>query len=285
MQTDRQLSRTRALCVAAMLASVLFGSGRTVAQSLELTRTGARKTLVVKAIDRTKGAVVNINSERASGFVDGGSSKVQGTGVIIDPRGWIVTNQHVIDGGTSLKCRLEGGTSYKAEVIASDAALDLALIKISPREFLPIMQLGTATDLMLGETVIAIGNAHGYEHSVSVGVVSALNRDVELSSDMRYKALIQTDAALNPGNSGGPLINVHGELIGINVAVRYGAQNIGFAIPMEPIIGWVEKSLRRAGRRTPDSRCRIASRRAATAWFVGSRWTTSKAAVRRARPA
>jgi serine protease Do len=98
------------------------------------------------------------------------------------------------------------------------------------------MPLGTANDLMVGETVIAIGNAFGYDHTVSVGIVSALHRDVTLNKEISYKDLIQTDAPINPGNSGGPLLNIRGELIGINVAIRAGAQGIGFAIPVDAMM-------------------------------------------------
>ena len=205
--------------------------------------------MVVKAIERTKGAVVNIYSER----VGSSSRPVQGmgTGIVIDSRGWIVTNHHVIEEVASLKCHLEKGTAHIAKVVAKDAALDLAIIKIDVAETLPMMPLGTATDLMLGETVIAVGNAHGYEHTVSVGVISALKRDIGFGLHMSYKALIQTDAALNPGNSGGPLINVHGEMIGINVAVRDRAQNIGFAIPVEQVIR-SSKDMLRSKRKTFD---------------------------------
>ncbi len=101
---------------------------------------------------------------------------------------------------------------------------------------LPTPVLGTATDLNLGESVIAIGNAFGYEHTVTLGVVSALKRDVTLNREVSYKSLIQTDASINPGNSGGPLFNIHGELIGINVAIRAGAQGIGFTIPVDNAI-------------------------------------------------
>ena len=97
------------------------------------------------------------------------------------------------------------------------------------------MQIGTSSDLMVGETVITIGNAFGYENTVSVGIISALHRDVTLSDEQVYRNLIQTDACINPGNSGGPLINVNGELIGINVAVRAGAQGIGFALPIDEV--------------------------------------------------
>src|SRR5438105_6032770 len=96
----------------------------------------------------------------------------------------------------------------------------------------PTMPLGTSSDLMVGETVIAIGNAYGYEHTVTVGVISALKRDVTLNKEISYKQLIQTDAAIKPGNAGGPLLNVNGELIGVNVAVRSEAQGVGLAMSL-----------------------------------------------------
>jgi serine protease Do len=95
------------------------------------------------------------------------------------------------------------------------------------------MPLGTSSDLMLGETVIAVGNAYGYEHTVTSGIISALSRDVEVNEEQSYENLIQTDASINPGNSGGPLLNLDGEVVGINVAIRAGAQRIGFAIPID----------------------------------------------------
>ena len=113
--------------------------------------------------------------------------------------------------------------------------MDLAVIKVDPDHSLAAIKIGTSSDLMVGETVITIGNAYGYENTVSVGIISALHRDVTLSDEQVYRNLIQTDACINPGNSGGPLINVDGELIGINVAVRAGAQGIGFALPIDEV--------------------------------------------------
>jgi serine protease Do len=216
-----------------------------------LTRTGARRTNVVNAVERVKDAVVNIHSERTvpgSDFYSpsGSANRVNGmgTGIIIDSRGYIVTNQHVVEDVNLLRIRLADGTSQSAVVVARHPEMDLALLKIEPSQPLPTMPIGTATDLMVGETVIAIGNAYGYEHTVSVGVVSALKRDVTLNKDMAYKSLIQTDASINPGNSGGPLINVYGELVGINVAIRAGAQGIGFAIPADHMIRSVTEMLK-----------------------------------------
>ena len=113
-----------------------------------------------------------------------------------------------------------------------------------PATPLPVMPIGTASDLMVGETVIAVGNAYGYEHTVTMGIVSAVKRDVTLNKDIAYKALIQTDASINPGNSGGPLLNINGELVGVNVAIRAGAQGIGFAIPVDSMMRVVADMLR-----------------------------------------
>src|SRR5439155_15202791 len=135
-----------------------------------------------------------------------------------------------------LRIKLADGTAAHATVVARSPETDLALLKIDVGRLLPTMPLGTANDLMVGETVVAIGNAYGYEHTVSVGVVSAVKRDVTLNKELSYKQLIQTDASINPGNSGGPLLNVNGELVGVNVAIRAGAQGIGFAIPVETMM-------------------------------------------------
>jgi serine protease Do len=160
-----------------------------------------------------------------------------GTGIVLDPRGYVLTNFHVVDDVNSLRVRLHDGSGYTARVLAVDKEADLALIKIDPVRPLPVIGLGTSSDLMVGEAVIAIGNAYGYEHSVTDGRVSFKGRDVTLNKDMGYKGLIQTSAPINPGNSGGPLLNVMGEVVGVNVAIRAGAQNIGFALPIDFVIG------------------------------------------------
>lgn len=222
----------------------LFQNDSRAKEAAQLTRTGARKTAVVSAIERVKTTVVNIHSERQAApsagdlFPMHAPNRVNGmgTGIIIDHRGYIVTNQHVVDDVSALRIRLSDGSTYNASVVARHPELDLAIIKIDPSAALPVMPVGTANDLMIGETVIAIGNAYGYEHTASVGIVSAIKRDVSLNKDMAYKSLIQTDASINPGNSGGPLININGELVGVNVAIRAGAQNIGFAIPVDHMV-------------------------------------------------
>src|SRR5207245_10001 len=153
----------------------------------------------------------------------------------IDSRGYIVTNHHVVEDVNVIRVRLSDGNTYTAMVQSRDHEADLALLKIDAGRPLPTMPLGTARDIMVGETVIAIGNAYGYEHTVTVGVVSAVGRDVALNKDVSYKALIQTDASINPGNSGGPLLNINGELVGVNVAIRAGAQGIGLATRVDAL--------------------------------------------------
>jgi serine protease Do len=205
-----------------------------------------RRTPTVDAVQRTRDATVNIHSERtAQGpateelfALAPSQNRINGmgTGIVVDPRGYIVTNQHVVEDVQVIRVRLADGTLVSAHVLARDPESDLALLKIDLGRSLPVMPLGTSSDLMVGETVITVGNAYGYEHTASQGIVSAVGRDVMLNKDVQYKALIQTDACINPGNSGGPLLNTRGELVGVNVAIRAGAQCIGFAIPVDTMI-------------------------------------------------
>lgn len=199
-----------------------------------------RLTPLVRAVQMTKSSVVNIHSEKTASaaeavFSNGQPRKVSGmgTGIVIDDRGYIVTNFHVIENVDSLQVSLEDGSLFNAEVISYDRTHDLAVIKIDSDRQLTVMPMGTSSDIMLGETVFAVGNAFGYEHSITSGIVSALARNVEVNETQSYRNLIQTDASINPGNSGGPLLNLDGEVIGINVAIRAGAQRIGFAIPID----------------------------------------------------
>lgn len=204
---------------------------------------GKRRDEVVDVYERVKASVINIHSERTVAAPSDdpfNRSPVvpqrvngMGTGIVLDPRGYVLTNFHVVDDVHSLRCRLHDGTGYSARVVATDKEADLALIKIDPTKPLPTIHFGTSTDLMIGEPVIAVGNAYGYEHTVTDGRVSFKGRDVTLNKEMGYKNLIQTSAPINPGNSGGPLLNVLGELVGVNVAIRAGAQNIGFALPID----------------------------------------------------
>jgi serine protease Do len=231
-----------------------FTSQSAKAKEPPLGKLLARKSPIVEVVERVKASVVNIHSER---LVQGQTPQEllalapsqnringMGTGIIIDPRGYIVTNHHVVEDVNFIRIKLHDGTSVNAQVVARSHEQDLALLKIDVPQKLQVMPLGTAVDVMVGETVVAIGNAYGYEHTVSMGVVSAVKRDVSLNKDISYKSLIQTDASINPGNSGGPLLNISGELIGVNVAIRAGAQGIGFAIPVDTMIRVVSDMLK-----------------------------------------
>jgi serine protease Do len=158
-----------------------------------------------------------------------GPRRGAGTGFLIDPEGYILTNHHVIDGADRIVVRLTDGRSLRAEEIGSDPDTDIALIKVHASRPLPYAPLGDSDTLRVGEWVLAIGNPLAYEHTVTVGVVSFIGRKLFDSSLDRY---IQTDAAINFGNSGGPLINAGGEVIGINAAISSRAANIGFAVPI-----------------------------------------------------
>lgn len=214
---------------------------------LAADKPSGRRDELVAVVDRVKGAVVNIHSERTLQTPGDDPFRLNqhmqpqrvngmGTGIVLDSRGYIVTNYHVVDDVQSLRVRLVDGTNCPAKVIAAEKESDLAIIKIDPPKPLPTVPLGTAQDLMLAERVIAIGNAYGYEHTVTLGHVSAMKRDVTLNKDVSYKSLIQTQTPINPGNSGGPLFNKLGEVVGVNVAIRAGAQNIAFAIPVDTVI-------------------------------------------------
>lgn len=172
---------------------------------------------------------------------DTGKTKLQevggGSGFIISSNGLILTNKHVVsDKQASYTVFTNDGKKYVAKVLARDPSQDLAVIKIDAKD-LPMVELGDSSDLELGQTAIAIGNALGeFRNTVSVGVISGLSRTVTASGSNfgteTIQGVIQTDAAINPGNSGGPLLNLRGQVIGINTAVAFGAQNVGFAIPI-----------------------------------------------------
>jgi serine protease Do len=166
-----------------------------------------------------------------------------GSGVIVDPNGIIITNDHVIRGASAIHVVLADGRELEAEVIGSDANNDLAVLKVSSKQPLPAAKLGTSADLMIGETVIAIGSPFGLSKTVTSGVVSATGRTFK-ADGRTYNDFLQTDAAINPGNSGGPLLNVDGDVIGINTAIFASAQGIGFAIPADKVRRIVEELTR-----------------------------------------
>lgn len=214
-----------------------------------------RRTPVVEAVAMARKAVVNIRTEqivRRSGspFFGFGESifeqffndmlpprtyKTQalGSGVIIDRRGYILTNAHVIDKASKIYVALaERHKELEATLVGKDNRLDLAVVKIDKAGSYPYLKPGHSDDLMLGETVIAIGNPLGLGHSITTGIISSTQRRIQVAENLT-SVFIQTDALINPGNSGGPLNNINGELIGINTAIARQAQGIGFSIPID----------------------------------------------------
>lgn len=224
------------LVVSAMLQLPARADDPTGASAPNSQRSTERTRIVNDALR----SAVNIHTEKRQKSADivfsaGKGTKINGmgTGIVVDERGYIVTNYHVVQDVERLRITTSSGAEYDARVVNFDSQEDLAIIKIEPRELLVVARFGTSSDLMLGEDVMAIGNAYGYESTVTRGIISHRSRDVEVNEEQSYQNLIQIDAAINPGNSGGPLINADGEVIGINVAIRAGAQRIGFAIPID----------------------------------------------------
>jgi len=210
----------------------------------------SRRSEIVEVVEKVAPAVVNIAAEQIvrrrpslfDEFFFGGdprprSDRAQslGSGVIIDPKGVILTNDHVISGASRILATTKSGQELECEVIGSDADNDLAVLRVrNPRGSLPTIRLGTSSDLLIGETIVAIGNPFGLSNTVTAGVVSALGRSVRGDQNQRlYTDFIQIDAPINPGNSGGPVVNIQGEMVGIATAIIGGAQGIGFATPVD----------------------------------------------------
>ncbi len=190
--------------------------------------------IIIKAIEKGSKNVVNIASIRMMKDQLLRIFPVQGvgSGVIIDKKGHILTNNHVIDGTNKLQVTTKDGNVFDGIVVGKDAATDLAIIKIETKEALSFAELGNSDELKIGQIAIAIGNPFGLGGgpTVTTGIISALSRKLQFENGVQE--LIQTDAAINPGNSGGPLIDTNGQVIGINTAKMPYAQGIGFAIPI-----------------------------------------------------
>lgn len=194
-----------------------------------------RRTPVVQAVQRATPAVVTIQVEvaTASPFMRFAArqNSSEGSGVIIGADGVVLTNAHVVDGASKITVFLQDERTFEAGIVAADPSLDLAVLQLRGARGLPTIPLGDSSDLLLGEPAIAIGNPYGLGLTVSTGVVSSTNRDMNVGQGPT-QTYIQTDAAINPGNSGGALVNIHGELIGINTFIHSVAEGVGFAIPV-----------------------------------------------------
>jgi serine protease Do len=226
-------------------AAGAFAQGKTPAYD--------RETPVVRVYAKTHKAVVSISGQKTvtrsawpqfdwpDMFGTRGPQveqqvRVLGSGFVVHPDGYVVTNAHVVADVSQLRVVFSDGREFSGQIVSEDTGKDLAVLSLKNVTDLPFIELGRSSDLMIGETVVAIGNALGYASTVTSGVVSAVGRDLQVSEEVWMRGLIQTDASINPGNSGGPLLNINGELIGVNTAIRADAQNIGFAIPVDTLV-------------------------------------------------
>jgi serine protease Do len=239
------MTRTALFLVPVLLLAPAAGAELTPQQQ-------QRVTPVVRVVQEHIGAVVNISTKRRSTVRVRGNPLSQffdipqtrevetssvGSGACIHPSGYILTNAHVVAQAQDLQVRFGDGRERQATVVASLPDEDLAVIRVERkgREAFSAIRLGRSDDLLVGETVVAIGNPVGLGHTVTTGIVSALDRELRPARDVVFTGIIQTDAAINPGNSGGPLLNLLGEQIGVNTAIRADAQNVGFAIPVDRV--------------------------------------------------
>lgn len=246
------------LIPAGLLALVLFsyapiGNAQgSLGQLSDVEKKSRRETPVVMVARSAGPTVVYIQTNKKPlvqdwwGRVRRQPSRSSGSGVVLHPDGYVITNYHVVKDAKELRISFEKSLDediYEADVVSYVESEDLALLKIRNPDgkVFQTLPTGNSSDLMIGEPVIAIGNPYGHTHTVSVGIISGLHRDIQIGDpnsnlSFDFDDLIQTDASINPGNSGGPLLNINGELIGINNAVNQSAENIGFAIPIDKVL-------------------------------------------------
>jgi len=214
-----------------------------------MTTLSALENQVTEAVERLSESVVSIDSVRVTRDFRYGLVPIEGkgSGLIIDRKGYVITNNHVIDEATRVQIHLKDGRTFLGEVVGSDSSTDIAVIKVDA-DNLPAASLGDSEKLKVGQIALAIGNTLGLQGgpTVSMGVVSALGRPLP-GTDFIFEGLIQTDTAINPGNSGGPLADIGGNVIGMNTAMIPFAQGVGFAIPVNTM-KWVVQQILEKGR-------------------------------------
>ena len=208
---------------------------------LDATELDPYSTQVVNAFERVGPAVVHVLAFGAEG-----KPKGQGSGVVFTPDGYVLTNAHVVEGASKLRASFTDGQAFEAALVGADADTDTAVLRLSGSG-LPHAELGQSATLRVGQMVVAIGNPLGFQCTVTAGIVSALGRTLRTRSGRLIDSVIQTDAPLNPGNSGGPLVSGAGRVVGINTATIAPAQGICFAIGIDTAI-WVATRLMRDGR-------------------------------------
>jgi len=233
-----------------VLSDLDYGQRPAVPPSQDADILDAYSRAVVGAVETVGPAVVSVGMARRAPEMwrRRGMPEMRGagSGVIITPDGYILTNSHVVNGADRIEIRLQDGRELQAAPVGDDPHSDLAVVRVQETG-LPSAELGDSSALRVGQLVIAIGNPLGFQATVTTGVVSALGRTLRAQTGRLIENVIQTDAALNPGNSGGPLVDFRGRVIGINTAIIYGSQGICFAIPSSTA-RWVVGQLIREGR-------------------------------------
>ena len=266
-------STRRTVAATALAVSALAGAGVGVGTYAALSHDGGTTTIrqvaapssssqqvssssslsVAQIFKRASQGVIEISvTTQGSGSTvpfgqGGGTQTAQGSGFVYDTAGHVITNEHVVDGATSISVRFAGGATYKATVVGKDPSTDLAVVKIdAPSSLLHPLTLGDSSALQVGDGVVAIGSPFGLEETVTSGIVSALHREITSPNHFAIEDAIQTDAAINHGNSGGPLLNLQGQVIGVNAQIQSeggGNDGVGFAVPSDTVKTIVRKLL------------------------------------------
>ena len=190
---------------------------------------------VIHAVERVAPAVVSLDVRKKDAARRSPSQAGSGSGFVFATDGLVLTNSHVVDGATEIDVTLPDGRECRADLIGQDRDTDVAIVRISAGDLVSVA-FGDSQALRPGQLVIAIGNPYGFQHTVTSGVVSALGRSLRARTGRLIEHVIQTDAALNPGNSGGPLVTSHGEVVGVNTAIIAGGQGLSFAVPIRTVL-------------------------------------------------